>query len=89
LAQYGDEAKILPGGQSLLSLMNERLARPHVIIDINRLSDLAYISLDVDGALTIGTLTRQGAIERSSLVQAYNPLLPPVVPSIGHFQIRT
>jgi CO/xanthine dehydrogenase FAD-binding subunit len=88
LARYGDEAKILAGGQSLIPLMNMRLARPGVVIDINRLSDLTYISLGANGAVTIGALTRQRAIERSSLIQQHNPLLAAAMPSIGHFQIR-
>src|SRR5919108_5948026 len=88
LARYGDEAKILAGGQSLIPLMNMRLARPGVVIDINRLSELTYISLGADGALAIGALTRQRAIERSSLIQQHNPLLAAAMPCIGHFQIR-
>jgi CO/xanthine dehydrogenase FAD-binding subunit len=88
LAQHGDEAKILAGGQSLMPLMNMRLAKPRVIIDINQLSDLAYISPDANGALVIGALTRQRAIERSSLIQADNPLLAATMPCIGHVHIR-
>jgi carbon-monoxide dehydrogenase medium subunit len=88
LARYGDEAKILAGGQSLMPLMNMRLARPHVLIDINRLSGLSHISRSTAGALTIGALTRQRAIERAGLVQTHYPLLAAVTPSIGHFQIR-
>src|SRR5919108_6501392 len=88
LARYGDEAKILAGGQSLMPLMNMRLARPRVLVDINRLTALSHISLDADGALTIGALTRQRAIERSSLIQTDYPLLAAVMPFVGHFQIR-
>jgi CO/xanthine dehydrogenase FAD-binding subunit len=88
LAQYGDEAKILAGGQSLMPLLNMRLARPRVVIDINRISDLDYIAPGVDGALTIGALTRQRAIERSVVVQTHHPMLAAAMPYIGHFQIR-
>ena len=88
LSRYGDEAKILAGGQSLMPLMNMRLARPRVIIDINRLSDLAYISPGANGALAIGALTRQRAVERSNLIHAHNPLLAAAMPYLGHFQIR-
>ena len=88
LSRYGDEAKILAGGQSLMPLMNMRLARPHVLIDINRLSGLSHISQSANGALTIGALTRQRAIERASLIRTQYPLLAGVMPSIGHFQIR-
>ena len=88
LARYGDEAKILAGGQSLMPLMNMRLARPSVLVDINRLSALSHIALDANGALAIGALTRQRAIERASLIQTHYPLLAAVMPSLGHFQIR-
>jgi aerobic carbon-monoxide dehydrogenase medium subunit len=88
LARYGDQAKILAGGQSLMPLMNMRLARPRVLVDINRLSALSHISLGADAALAIGALTRQRAIERASLIQTDYPLLAAVMPFVGHFQIR-
>jgi CO/xanthine dehydrogenase FAD-binding subunit len=88
LARYGDEAKILAGGQSLMPLMNMRLARPRVLVDINRLPALSQIALGADGTLTIGALTRQRAVERASLVQTQYPLLAAVMPSLGHVQIR-
>jgi CO/xanthine dehydrogenase FAD-binding subunit len=88
LARYGDEAKILAGGQSLMPLMNMRLARPRVLVDINRLSALSHISLDANGTIAIGALTRQRAVERAGLIQTHYPLLAAVMPAIGHFQIR-
>jgi carbon-monoxide dehydrogenase medium subunit len=88
LERYGDEAKILAGGQSLMPLMNLRLARPGVIIDINRLSNLAAISMTPEGGLAIGALTRQRALERSRIVQEHSPILAAAIPHIGHFQIR-
>ena len=88
LEQYGEEARILAGGQSLLPLMSLRLARPAVIIDINRLSSLDGIALEPDGELTIGALTRQRAIERSAVIKDRNPLLAAAMPLIGHSQIR-
>ena len=88
LEQYGDEAKVLAGGQSLMPLMNMRLAHPDVIVDINRIAGLAYISPAADGGLAIGALTRQRAVEQSDLVQERNPLLAAAIPYIGHFQIR-
>jgi CO/xanthine dehydrogenase FAD-binding subunit len=88
LAQYGDEAKILAGGQSLMPMMNMRLVRPQVIVDINRLAELAYMSLTPSGGLAIGALTRQRAMERSSLVHEHSPLVAAAMPLIGHFQIR-
>jgi carbon-monoxide dehydrogenase medium subunit len=88
LQQYGDDAKVLAGGQSLMPLMNLRLARPRVIIDINRLANLEAISTGPDGGLRIGALARQRALERSKVVQEQNPLLAATMPLIGHFQIR-
>ena len=88
LQQYGDEAKILAGGQSLMPLMNMRLARPSVVIDINRVSELEHISPSDDGGLSIGALTRERAVELSGLVQERTPLLSVAMPFIGHFQIR-
>jgi len=88
LDRYGEEAKVLAGGQSLMPLMNLRLARPKVIIDVNGLHHLASISADPNGGLTLGGLTRQRAVERSGLVQERNPLLAAALPLIGHFQIR-
>jgi len=88
LERYGDEAKILAGGQSLMPLMNLRLARPGLIIDINRLSSLDTITATLEGGLTIGALTRQRALERSKIVREQNPILAAAMPLIGHFQIR-
>lgn len=88
LDRYGEEAKILAGGQSLMPLMNLRLARPKVIIDINCVAGLDGISTTPGGGLAIGALVRQRAIERSKIVQEKNPLLAAAVSLIGHFQIR-
>lgn len=71
-----------------MPLMNLRLARPAVILDINRLSELAYVSPTSDGGLAIGGLTRQRTVEQSRLVWKRNPLLSAAMPYIGHFQIR-
>ena len=87
LAEYGDEAKVLAGGQSLVPLMNMRLARPANIIDINRLDALAYIR-DGDGALRIGALTRQRAVERSPVIAQRCPILRDALRLVGHVQIR-
>ncbi len=88
LENYGDEAKILAGGQSLVPLLNMRLAQPAQLIDINRLTDLSYIR-EVDGGLAIGALTRQREVERSPLVRQRCPLLARAVPWIGHAPIRS
>lgn len=88
LNRYGSEAKVLAGGQSLMPLMNLRLVRPRVIIDINRVSELSFINTDRDEGLAIGSLTRQRLAERSSFVQERNPLLAEAIRLIGHIQIR-
>lgn len=88
LDEHGDDGKILAGGQSLMPLMSLRLARPAVIVDMNRVPGLDRIEANRDGALTIGALTRQRALERDAGLQARNPLLAAAVPLIGHFQIR-
>lgn len=88
LQQHGDEAKVLAGGQSLVPLMNMRLARPAVIVDINRISALEYHARTPDGGLNIGSLTRQRTMEQSELVRELNPLISEVMPLVGHFQVR-
>ena len=88
LEQQSEEAKVLAGGQSLMPLMNMRIARPAVIVDINRIRKLAHITPALDGGLAVGALTRHRAVERSPLVQERNPLLAAAIPYIGHFQIR-
>ncbi len=88
LENYGDEAKLLAGGQSLVPLLNMRLAQPARLVDINRLPDLSYIR-EVDGGLAIGALTRQRDVERSSLVRERCPLLARAISWIGHAPIRS
>lgn len=87
LARYGDEAKVLAGGQSLVPLMNMRLARPAIVIDINRIDALAYLR-EEDGALRVGALTRQRAAERSPVVAQRCPILRDALRLVGHAQIR-
>lgn len=86
LAQHGDDAKILAGGQSLVPLLSLRLARPSRLIDINRVGELAHIANG--SGLTIGATVRQRAVERSSSVRAASPLLAAAVAHIGHSAIR-
>jgi aerobic carbon-monoxide dehydrogenase medium subunit len=88
LHEHGDEAKILAGGQSLMPLMNLRLARPKIVVDINRLNGLDGLALTGEGDLVIGALARHRAVEKSALVREQNPLLASAMPLIGHFQIR-
>jgi CO/xanthine dehydrogenase FAD-binding subunit len=89
LARHGPEAKVLAGGQSLMPLLNFRLARPAHVIDVNRLTSLAAIAADDDGGgLRIGALARQRALERSALVSERCPLLGQALSFVGHPQIR-
>ena len=71
-----------------MPLMNMRLVRPQVVIDINRIAGLSYISPGQDGGLAVGAMTRQREVERSTLVRETAPLLATAIPYIGHFQIR-
>jgi CO/xanthine dehydrogenase FAD-binding subunit len=88
LATLGEDARVLAGGQSLVPMMNFRIARPERLIDINRIEALSYLRDDA-GALRIGALTRQAALERSELVADGWPLLRQAVRYVGHPQIRT
>ncbi len=88
LSQHGDDAKVLAGGQSLMPLMAMRLARPPVVVDINRIGALEYITPSDGGGLNIGALTRERAVELSGIVAERFPMLSAMVPHIGHFQIR-
>jgi CO/xanthine dehydrogenase FAD-binding subunit len=88
LEEHGDDAKVLAGGQSLMPMMNMRLTRPKVIVDVNCIPDLDYISPTADGGLAIGALTRQRSVEKSTVVKERIPVLAAAMPSIAHFQIR-
>lgn len=87
LKEYGDEAKILAGGQSLMPLLNMRLAKPAVIVDINGIPGLDYIQKK-NGYLAIGALTRHRSVERSQELDSLCPLLPAVAGHLGSPQIR-
>ncbi|HMB52796.1 MAG TPA: xanthine dehydrogenase family protein subunit M, partial [Thermoanaerobaculia bacterium] len=88
LSEHGDEAKILAGGQSLIPVMNFRLAQPSVVIDVNRVPGLDGLEATADGGLRIGALVRQSRLEREPLVAERSPLLAAAVPWIAHPQIR-
>lgn len=88
LARYGGDAKPLAGGQSLIPAMNFRLARPVVLVDLNRVAGLAGIAPGAGGGLTLGAMTRHRAVERSEVVRAGCPLLAEAVPWIAHPPIR-
>jgi len=87
LAENGDDAKIIAGGQSLMPMLNIRLVRPAVLVDISRIPDMSYIrpdqkTLEVGGTVTQGTLLADNSIAETA------PLLARALPHIGHFQTR-
>ncbi|MBM4334843.1 MAG: xanthine dehydrogenase family protein subunit M [Deltaproteobacteria bacterium] len=88
LAEHGDDAMILAGGQSLLPLLNLRLARPSVLVDVSRIAELDYV-VESDGALEIGAVTRKRTVEHSPLVRERHPLLHTATGLIGHAPIRS
>jgi carbon-monoxide dehydrogenase medium subunit len=88
LAEHGDEASVLAGGQSLIPLMALRLARPAVLIDINGVDELAGVSA-TDGQVAIGAMTREYVTEESVTVADAVPLLAAALPLIGHEAIRS
>jgi aerobic carbon-monoxide dehydrogenase medium subunit len=87
LQQYGDTAKILSGGQSLIPMMKMRLARPEYLIDINQIADLRYIRED-DGYLKIGGLTREADLESSELIRSKYPIILDTASLIADPQVR-
>jgi CO/xanthine dehydrogenase FAD-binding subunit len=92
LTQYGDEGKVLAGGQSLVPLLNMRLAQPQVLIDLNRVQELSYISpkeRDGQPGIAFGAMTRQSQVEAAHNVLSCLPLLAEGVRWIGHPQIRS
>jgi CO/xanthine dehydrogenase FAD-binding subunit len=90
LALVGEDSRPLAGGQSLVPLLNFRLARPERLVDLNRLESLDYLELErADRTLRIGALVRQAALERAELVRREWPLLHQAVRMVGHAATRT
>ncbi|HUZ68313.1 MAG TPA: xanthine dehydrogenase family protein subunit M [Candidatus Saccharimonadales bacterium] len=88
LELHGEEGKILAGGQSLIPLMNLRLAQPSVLIDLGAVRPLRYIRVE-DGLIRIGAMTTQADVEESRELEVVCPLLPELSSLVGHLQIRT
>lgn len=84
LAEHGDEARVLAGGQSLVPLMNMRRVRPRVVVDITRVGGLADVGAD-DGALRVGALVTQYALEQHD---GLDPALAECLPYTGHYVTR-
>jgi carbon-monoxide dehydrogenase medium subunit len=87
IGQYGDEAKFLDGGHSLLPMMKLRLAQPTVLVDIARVKDLSYIR-DAGDHIAIGALTRHMDVETSPVLAQHAPLLAHAAGHVGDPQVR-
>jgi carbon-monoxide dehydrogenase medium subunit len=87
LAEHGDDARLLAGGQTLLATLNMRLSQPALVVDIGGLKQLAGIAVE-GGVLRIGALTRHVDVEESPLVARHAPLLAQAAPHIAHRAIR-
>ena len=87
ISQYGDEAKFLAGGHSLIPLMKLRLAQPTMLVDIGRVKDLSYIK-DAGDHIAIGALTRHMDVEKSPVLSQHVPLLAHAAGYVGDAQVR-
>ena len=87
LAELGDDAKVLAGGQSLVPLMALRLSRPGHLIDIGRIPELGSLS-EEDGTVRVGAMVRHAELEASGLVKQRAPMVADAMPLIGHRAIR-
>ena len=87
LAQAGGDAKIIAGGQSLVPMLNFRLLRPSLLVDINRIAGLAFIE-EAAGAIRIGALTRHYQLEVSPVIARHLPVLSCAMTHVAHLAIR-
>jgi 2-furoyl-CoA dehydrogenase FAD binding subunit len=87
LAEHGDEARIIAGGQSLMAMLNMRLVKPSILVDIAALEELRYVK-EAAGAVEFGATFTQAALEAWPHLAARLPLIAAAVPHIGHFQTR-
>lgn len=88
LAEHGADASILAGGQSLIPLLNLRLARPEIVIDINRIPDLDTVDVNAD-RVRVGALARVRRLERDHGIRRAAPALSDALGNIAHPQIRS
>jgi aerobic carbon-monoxide dehydrogenase medium subunit len=88
LAEHGEDAKVLAGGQSLVPMMHLRLARPAVVLDINRLPGLDRVTA-ADGELRLGALVRHRRLERPAVADPLGALLAKAARHVGHLPVRT
>ena len=89
LTEYGYDAKVLAGGQSLVPMMNFRLAQPSVIVDINNIHELFYIRENEEGGLRIGAMARHNQVETNPLVADRAALIADAMPHIATVQVRS
>ena len=87
LGRFGEDAKILAGGHSLIPLMRLRLAQPAALVDVNPISELSYIVAE-DGKLRVGALTRHVEIHSSEKVRENVPMLAEIASEVGDNQVR-
>ena len=87
LEKYGEEAKVLAGGQSLIPMMKLRLLQPEHVIDLNNIPDLSYIE-DRQGSIAIGALARHSDLERSPLIREKLPIIGEAAEQIADQQVR-
>ena len=87
LNEYGEEGRILAGGQSLMPTLNMRLSNPKILIDINHLSELNSISIN-DDIVSIGALSRHSEVGRSPIVERHLPLIADAIPHVAHIAVR-
>jgi aerobic carbon-monoxide dehydrogenase medium subunit len=87
LAEYGDDASVLAGGQSLMPTLNMRLSSPTVLVDINRIDDLKGITLE-GGEVRIGALSRHAEVMASPIVVEHLPLIAQAYPFVAHAAVR-
>lgn len=87
MSQHADEAKILAGGQSLVSAMNFRVIQPSVVIDLNRVAELSYIHAE-GNVIRVGAMARERHLEFDTSIAKRLPLLTEAMPHIAHPQIR-
>jgi CO/xanthine dehydrogenase FAD-binding subunit len=88
LERYAGDARVLAGGQSLMPLLNMRLARPAALVDINRVAELGAVR-PWNGGVSIGATVRQRALQREPLISDRLPIVLEIAPHIGHQQIRS
>lgn len=87
LDQYGDDARVLAGGQSLVPMLNMRLVRPALLVDTSMIDELNYVHMS-DGAVEVGASVTQAGLEAWPRAASELPLVAAALPHIGHFQTR-